>query len=65
MSEAGDIRTAIKRAQQQGLRVEDRGSKWIVYAADGADHTVIDKPHKGSGNIRTVIRALRRLGFHP
>lgn len=64
MTRTGDIERILKRARHEGFRLEDRGSKWVVYPPDpGLEAFVVHKPHKKSGSITKILTELKRRGF--
>jgi hypothetical protein len=64
MTRRGDIDKILKRAADQGFRIEDRGSFWRIYPPDRTLRPEnVHKPHRKSGNPTALAKRLERIGY--
>lgn len=57
------IRKLIKQAKEQGWRVKDKRSGWMLYSPDGTTQVMIHKTASDSHALGNIISIMREGGF--
>ncbi len=58
-----DIRKLIKQAKEQGWRVKDKRSGWMLYSPDGITQVMIHKTASDSRELGNIISLMPNSGF--
>jgi hypothetical protein len=65
LSPKKDAQKLIAKVQEQGWRVDDKGSAWLRYSPDGKTIVTIHKTPSDHRALKNAISRLKRGGFDP
>lgn len=63
MSLKNDTKKLVEKAARQGWRVDDRGSRWLLFSPDGVTIVTIHKTPSDHRTIANTVAQLRKGGF--
>jgi hypothetical protein len=60
-----DVAKILKKAEQQGWRVEDVGRRFKCYSPDGRTLVTVSKTPSSQNAVRAIVNDLKKGGFDP
>ena len=60
-----DVKRVLRKAEQQGWRIDDRGHRVLCYSPDGNTIVTVHKTESDRRAINHTVSRLKRGGFDP